>query len=221
MHDPAMEALRPPHAGQAPQRPEQGGTTSAHLQHLREEAARKGSVSIAEMIETMGTSSIAFTILVMALPALTPIPGPFGMLFGTCLAIVSLQIIAGARHLRLPGVAGRRRMSADTVALVVRHTAPVIARVEKMLRPGRLPGLTGPTAQRLLGLPVLLLAVAIALPIPFGNFLPVIALVIIAMALLERDGLATLIGVGTSVLALAVTGGLLSGVFAAAGLMVG
>ncbi|RCS22756.1 exopolysaccharide biosynthesis protein [Phyllobacterium salinisoli] len=200
---------------QGPKGPECGGSTSAHLQQLSEEAARRGSLSIAEMMETIGTSSIAFTILVLALPALTPIPGPFGMLFGTCLAIVSLQIIGGARHLKFPRFVARRRMSAETIALVVRYTAPGISWIERLLRPGRLPRLTGPAAQKLLGIPVLLLAIAIALPIPFGNVLPVIALVVIATALLERDGLAATVGLGLSVLAISVTVGLLYGAYAA------
>ena len=194
---------------------EGGATTSVHLQQMNEEAARKGGLSVAEMVETMGSSSIAFAILVLSLPALTPIPGPFGMVFGSCLAVVSLQIMAGARHLNLPGFVGNRRMSAETIALIVRYTAPVVSKVEKLLRPGRMPQLAGPSAQRLLGLPVLLLAVAVALPIPFGNLLPVIALIIIAMALLERDGLAVLVGLAAAVLALAVTTGLLYGVFSA------
>jgi len=48
--------------------------------------------------------------------------------------------------------------------------------------------------QALLGIPVFLLAVVIALPIPFGNILPVLSLVVLAVALMERDGLVTLIG---------------------------
>ena len=197
------------------------GATSAHLQRLNEEAARRGSLSITEMISTMGKASIAFTVLILALPALTPIPGPFGLVFGTCLAIVSLQIIGGAEHLTLPGFIGRRRLSAATISLVVRHTAPVIARIERMLRPGRLAAFAGPAAQRLLGVPIFLLAVAIALPIPLGNFLPVIALVVIAAALLEADGLAATIGLGLSVLALTVTTGLLYGAYSATAWAIG
>ncbi len=195
--------------------PDQAGATSANLRKLNEEAALRGSLSIAEMIATMGKATIAFTVLILALPALTPIPGPFGMVFGTCLAIVSLQIIGGAQHLTLPGFVGRRRLSAATISLVVLHTAPAIAWIERLLRPGRFPALAGPTAQRLLGIPVFLLAIAIALPIPLGNFLPVIALVVIATALPERDGLAAAVGFSLSLLALTVTGALLYGAYSA------
>lgn len=60
----------------------------------------------------------------------------------------------------------------------------------------------------LLALPVFCLAVAIALPIPFGNPAPVVALCVIAIGLVERDGLVVLIGLGMTLIALAVTGAL-------------
>jgi hypothetical protein len=197
------------------------GATSTHLRRLSEEATRRGSLTIAEMVATMGKASIAFTILILALPALTPIPGPFGMVFGSCLAIVSLQVMVGARHLTLIGFVGRRRMSANTINLVVRYTSPVIARIETLLKPGRFPALAGPTAQQLLGIPVFLLAIAIALPIPFGNILPVIALVVIGAALLERDGLAAAVGFSLSLLALSVSGTLLYGAYSATAWAIG
>ena len=72
----------------------------------------------------------------------------------------------------------------------------------------------------LLGIPIFFLAIAIALPIPFGNILPVLALVIIAAALLERDGLATLMAM-VAVLALGTTAGLIYGVVSATDRLVG
>lgn len=121
----------------------------------------------------------------------------------------------------MPNFVGRRRLSAATISVVVRHIAPAVARIETLLRPGRFPALAGPTAQRLLGLPVFLLAIAIALPIPFGNFLPVIALVVIATALLERDGLAAAVGFSLSLLALTVSGALLYGAYSATAWAIG
>ncbi|MBB5554040.1 hypothetical protein GGI59_006309 [Rhizobium lentis] len=69
----------------------------------------------------------------------------------------------------------------------------------------------------LLGIPIFLLAIAIALPIPFGNFLRAFALIVIAVAPMERDGLVALIGAGLSVLALAATTALAHAVVAAFG----
>ncbi|PDS39318.1 exopolysaccharide biosynthesis protein [Rhizobium anhuiense] len=170
------------------------GVATARLREMLELARAKGGLSIGEALEAMGPTSIAFTILFLAIPALTPIPGPFGMVFGTALALVSLQIVAGGRKVWLPAIIRDRRVSSVAFDLIVGHAVPVIARVEKLVRVGRLQALTGRTVQALLGIPVFLLAVVIALPIPFGNILPVLSLVVLAVALMERDGLVTLIG---------------------------
>jgi hypothetical protein len=191
----------------------EGGVASKRLARLRVHAAEAGSVSLDELMSAMGRSSIAFAILILSLPALTPIPGPFGLVFGSCLAIVSLQIIAGFRRIWLPQFIGRRQVSGGTIDLMVRYTAPMVARVETLLRRNRMRHLAGPRAQAFLGVPVLLLAIAVALPIPFGNFLPVAALIMIALGLMERDGLVAILGVAMGVVALGATGGL---VYAAA-----
>lgn len=201
--------------------PKLPGTASQQLAALAEAAAVSGTISLGQLLTAMGRTSIAFAILILSLPALTPIPGPFGMFFGSCLAIVSLQIIVGNQSIWLPGFLARRTLSATTVDLVVRHTAPVIQRVEALLRRDRLRPLTGRTAQSLIGIPVFLLAVAIALPIPFGNVLPVAALIVIAMGLMERDGLATLAGIVLAAVALGTSGGLVYGTASALGWAIG
>jgi hypothetical protein len=192
--------------------PPEPGIASQRLQRLDAHAASAGSVSFDELLASMGRASIAFAILILSLPALTPIPGPFGFVFGSCLALVSLQILAGYRRIWLPAFLGRRRISAATIALIVRHTAPLVSRVETMLRRNRMRHLAGPRVQALMGVPVFLLAIAVALPIPFGNFLPVGALVMIALGLMERDGLVTMLGLALGVVALFASAGL---VFAA------
>lgn len=170
------------------------GVASAQLRKMLELARAKGGLSIGEALESMGRAGLAFTVLFLAIPALTPIPGPFGMLFGTTLALVSLQISAGRRTVWLPAIVRDRPVTFATLDLIVRRSVPMIARVEKVVRADRMEILTGPTAQALLGLPIFLLAVVIALPIPFGNVLPVLSLVILAVAMMEGDGLVTLIG---------------------------
>jgi hypothetical protein len=185
------------------------GAASARLNEMLELARAKGGLSIGEALEAMGSTGIAFVILFLAIPALTPIPGPFGMVFGTALSLVSLQIVAGCRRVRLPAIIRKRQLSPAALDLIVRHSVPMIGRVERVVRAGRLEILAGPTVQTLLGVPIFLLAVVIALPIPFGNILPVVSLVVLAVALIERDGLVTLIGLLLAVVTIVATAAML------------
>lgn len=164
-------------------------------------------MTIAEALELMGKSGFGFVMLLLALPALIPIPGPFGMVFGTALAIVSVQFAVGLRSLWLPSILADRRISVTAVEGLERCASPLVRKIEHFVRPRRMEMFAG---QRIpLALPVFCLAVAVALPIPFGNVAPVAALCVIAIGLIERDGLVVLLGLGLTLIALAVTGALL------------
>jgi hypothetical protein len=66
--------------------------------------------------------------------------------------------------------------------------------VENLTRP-RLSVLTGPISEVLMGTTCVLLALVMALPIPFGDMLPGIGLVFFALGVMQKDGVAVLIGV--------------------------
>jgi hypothetical protein len=92
-------------------------------------------------------------------------------------------------------------------ARVVRRVVPWLQRAEKMLRP-RLSPLALPPMEYVIGLVCLLLAVVLVLPVPLGNVLPALAISVLSLAVLERDGLWVLAGLGIAVSA----GVLVSGV---------
>ncbi len=74
--------------------------------------------------------------------------------------------------------------------------------IERELKP-RLIGLLSGVPERILGLVALTLALLLSLPIPMGNLLPGIALAVLSLSIVERDGLLTLIGYVLSILAAA------------------
>ncbi|WP_246705287.1 exopolysaccharide biosynthesis protein [Rhizobium sp. RM] len=189
----------------------QHGTSkaSATLSRLVTEAQLQDGLTITETLRLMGKSGFGFVILLLALPAMIPIPGPFGMLFGSALAIVSLQLAFGLKSLWLPSLIGDRRISAKAFGALERHASPLVRRIERFVEPGRMEALSGPRVTYMLALPVFCLAVAVALPIPFGNIAPVAALCVIAIGLIERDGLVVSLGLGLTLVALGVTVALL------------
>lgn len=184
-------------------------TASTTLSRLVTEAQSGEGLTIAEALHLMGKSGFGFVMLLLALPALIPIPGPFGMVFGSALAIVSLQFAIGLKSLWLPSALADRRISAKAFEALERYASPMVRKIEHFVQPGRMEIFAGPRMPYLLSLPVFCLAVAIALPIPFGNLAPVAALCVIAIGLIERDGLVVLLGLCMTLIALAVTGAVL------------
>lgn len=188
-----------------------GGVASTMLSRLVVTAQKRDGLTIGEALDAMGESGFGFVMLVLALPALIPVPGPFGLVFGSALAIVALQFAVGIRSLWLPFFLRSRRLPASVFQLLERHARPLVRRTEQAIQPGRFKALTGRALPYCLGLPVFALAVAIALPIPFGNLIPVIAICVMAIGLIEKDGLVVLLGMLLTVAALAVTAALLRG----------
>ena len=73
------------------------------------------------------------------------------------------------------------------------RVAAVLSWFERLLKP-RFPGVTGLNIERVVGVVCAVLALITMIPIPFAHNLPALALVLIGLGLIERDGLAILIG---------------------------
>lgn len=154
--------------------------------------------TLGTVLAHLGERAPGFLLLALAIPAVVPTPGvPAGMVFGTVLALVALQMIAGRDRLYLPGWLRHRPVRRTVVVAALRHVAPLLERIERRLAP-RYRSLTGRTMVRPLGAVVLVMGVLIALPIPFGNTLPGLAVLVIALGLIAHDGLAVAVGIGLS-----------------------
>ncbi len=169
---------------------------------------RQERVTLGELFDSLGPEGLGLALLLLTLPTLIPVPGPIGLTFGTLIAFVALQVMAGARALWLPPVLRRRTLPGAALRGVIARALPWLARAEPWLQERRLAALSGRRARIALALPLLLLAVAIMLPIPLGNIAPALALVAFALGFMARDGAAILVGLLLSLAALALTGAL-------------
>jgi hypothetical protein len=167
--------------------------------------------ALGDIIAALGDRATALVLLVFSIPAIVPTPGvPAGAIFGTALVALAWQMAAGAETLGLPGRIARLRIGRRRLERLVSRIAPTLDRLERRLRP-RWPVLVGPGAVRPLGGIVCLMAVLVALPIPFGNTLPGLAVFLIALGLARRDGTAVAAGLGIALLAGAVSAALVIG----------
>ena len=66
----------------------------------------------------------------------------------------------------------------------------------------------------------LLLAVVLVLPIPLGNVLPAVAISLLALAVLERDGLWVLAGLAVALVSMLVVSGVIFALVQAALLLI-
>lgn len=182
------------------------GRASQALAELAHDIRASETVSLGKLIDRLGPASLGLVLLMLTIPAIIPIPGPVGMVLGSCLALVAVQVMAGATRIWLPALLRRRSLPTGFVVKAIEAVNPWLIRLEGRLTPRRWMTLSGRAARPFLGTCILALAIIITLPIPLGNILPVIALAMLSLALLERDGVAVMCAAITSMIAIVWTG---------------
>lgn len=163
-------------------------------------------VSLADIQEALGHKSICVWLLVLALPMVLPIPAPgISVALGVPLMLVSAQLMLGYRHAWLPALLTRRSLSRSDYAAIVASMQPTIRWMERLIRP-RAPWLANHWVSIPAGLICLILAAIITLPVPLGHVVPGTAICLLALGLMEGDGVVVGLGILTSALAVALVG---------------
>lgn len=163
-------------------------------------------ISVHDMVETMRARAFGALLLIFAFPNILPTPPGTAGILGLPLIFLSAQMMLGLDPW-LPGVIARRSMARSTFQALVLRITPWLLRAERLLR-ARMQLLAHPRAQRILGALCLVVSVALALPVPFANMAPAIALCLIGLGVLERDGLWIVLGILAAFGSLAYVAGL-------------
>lgn len=165
-----------------------------------------GWLRLGDIVTALGDRGYGILIFILALPNVLPlyIPG-LSALFGIPLALIALQMMLGLPRPWLPQALLRRPVRRQEFARITHRILPWLLRLERLLKP-RLPALTSLWAERAIGLFALVLALMLALPIPFTGIPLGAALALMGIGLLERDGLVLMAGVAAGALAVAYSG---------------
>lgn len=161
-------------------------------------------VAFGEILFGLRHRAIGFTALIFALPCVLPMPPGIPTICGIALVIIGLNLIAARRRLWLPAAIANKTIARADLQRMADRVVPYMRRLEKFCKP-RLPIMTEAVGKVLTGLVLLVLGFIMILPIPLlGNMPPGFAASVIALGVIERDGLIVLIGLVTSVVAIAI-----------------
>lgn len=163
----------------------------------------RAEITVADLLTLMQGRARAALIFLFAFPNVIPSPIGVSALLGLPLLYLTAQMMLG-RIPWLPRLIAARGLPMTAFAAALRRAMPALTRAERMLRP-RLGWLVGHRAERGLGALALVLAIVVTLPIPLGNMLPAFAICLIALGVLERDGLWAGLGVAVGLAALALS----------------
>ena len=162
-------------------------------------------ISVGDLLRAMGDRATGALLFIFAFPNVLPTPPGTSTMLGAPLIFLAGQLMLG-RAPWLPAFVAKRSMSREDFSTLVKRIVPWLARAENLLRP-RLKGLARPPMEHFIGLLSLILAVALVLPIPLGNVLPALAISLLALGVLERDGVWVLAGLAVAVAAMTVVSG--------------
>lgn len=175
-------------------------------------------VSIADLLAALQDRALAALLLIFALPNVLPVPPGTSALLGAPLLFLAAQLTLG-RRAWLPRVVAERSMLRTQFAVLIARAAPWLARAERLLQP-RWGAVCRPPAEYLLGAISLVLSLIVFLPIPLGNMLPALAISVLALGMLERDGAWVLAGVFTAIASLGLVWGVLYALLKAAAFVI-
>ncbi|HEX5122982.1 MAG TPA: exopolysaccharide biosynthesis protein, partial [Rhodanobacteraceae bacterium] len=149
-------------------------------------------ITIGEFLDPLGERAFGFLVLILAIPNFIPVPIGVGGVMGVLVIYVGAQMLLGFQHPWLLRSIRRHGMKRSRVEKFVARLTPLLRWLEHVCEP-RMEVLTRQPAHRITGLLLVLVGVALALPIPFTNYVFGVLLVVYAVALIERDGVALIV----------------------------
>lgn len=180
---------------------------SQQLEHLAADAPSQ-TVTLDWVLDRLNERAFGLFLLVLALPCCIPFLYGIPQVVALPLMLVSIQILLGRRSPWLPAKLGARTVSKEALQSLSDRAGPWLRKIEAVSRP-RLTALSRPPVDRLVGLGLVLFSASILVPLPGTNSVPGVAVVIVSMGLLQRDGILILLGLllGTAWIATLIVAG--------------
>ena len=167
-------------------------TISDRLDQLAE-SATGGAVSLDWIMGQLHERAFGLFLLVLALPCCIPFLYGIPQIVSLPLMFVSAQILMGRQTPWLPERLAARTVSAEGLENLADRAGPWLRRIEAFSRPRQAHWTRAPL-DRIVGLALVLFSASILVPLPGTNTVPGIAVVLVAMGLLQRDGLLVILG---------------------------
>ncbi|HEY9215589.1 MAG TPA: exopolysaccharide biosynthesis protein [Ancylobacter sp.] len=190
----------------APGAPDEAVRLSDMLNRIANDQSRE-RIAIGDLLDVMQERAFGPLLLIFSLPNVLPTPPGTSAVLGAPLIFLTLQLALG-REPWLPRIIADRSIARTDFAKFIGRATPWLARAERLLRP-RLGMLAHPPAEYVVGAMTFVLAFVLVLPIPLGNMLPALAICILALGILERDGIWVIAGMIVGVASLGVVSGVI------------
>ncbi len=169
--------------------------TSEIFQTLEENALHQQQITVGELIARLGYRVYGIGILIFALPSIVPlgaIPG-VAALFSLPILLLSIQLILSKKDPWLPQWLKDKSIETSHLKKMFHYAIPYLQKTEKLIKP-RYPFFSTKIMEVFVGLLIAWLSILLMLPIPLSNMLFGSLIALLALGLIEKDGLVLLAG---------------------------
>ncbi len=148
-------------------------------------------ITLRSLLAVVGEQGLLLFCIVLTLPFLIPVSIPgVSTLFGLVIILLGISLVLN----RLPWIPARlmdRSISNAHLVPTLEKGVQLLQRVERWMRPRLTRMTTGTLMNRINGLAITAGGVLLLFPlsfIPFSNTLPAVAILLLALGMLQRDG---------------------------------
>jgi len=170
--------------------------TSQILEDLKNSSG-SGKISVGAFTEKL--SERAYGLIIFIFGLITGIIPGVSIIFSIPIIIIAVQMILSQNRIWLPKWIAKKTFSETLLKAGLKKTIPVLKLLEKFIRP-RLDFLTTDLAEKFVAVILIALAMVAFLPLPGFNMVPAAAMCVLALGILEKDGLLILIGALASII---------------------
>lgn len=187
---------------------------SQRLRALVRSMPRTG-ITLSELIRSVGNDGLLILVALLTLVFLIPISIPgVSTVFGAAILLISVSRLIG-RELWIPSKLEHRVIGTRKLRPLLRKALSWLKKLERVSKPNRIQWLVAAGAVAFFNNAALILgAVLLMMPfglIPFSNTFPAVAILFLAIGLLQRDGVCILLGHISNVVTIIYFGVLIGG----------
>jgi hypothetical protein len=173
-------------------------------------------LAVSEIVSALGARGYSILIVILGLPNSLPMPPPIALVSGLLMVFISLQMLFGRAAPWLPSSVLQRELVRADVSRAVERAMPWVRWIEKLAQP-RFALFDSSVGVRAIGFGLLIISLGLVFALPVVGQIPMgIALCLIGLGLVERDGLLVAIGFGIGIVGVAFSYGFLVAVLTGA-----
>lgn len=182
-----------------------GARTSDVLTVLASQEGER--LTVADIVAVLRDRAFALLVVLLGLPNCLPMPPPIPLVCGLLLLLVAIQIAAGMSAPWLPRRLLGQSIKQSDVKRAVTRAVPILRRLERWSRP-RLSVFETAIGMRGMGVALLALALALIVAAPLIGQIPLgLAVCLVGLGLVERDGIVVLAGLAVGLFGVAINAG--------------